>query len=200
MVEKRGIEPRSTPCKGVVIPLYYFPKNGPLFTLGGPHQMFGSSAWNRTRLSQINSLLPHLAAPEELIGRSSWIRTNDLLLPKQTHYQAVLYSVQNITYTNCLASHHGFEPRPRVLETHMLPLTPVTNNIGGPTGNRTPNAGVTGQNYYRLTTGPNFGREGGIRTHGTFPFVGFQDRCIQPGSATSPILLVVMGGIEPPTA
>ena len=36
----------------------------------------------------------------------------------------------------------------------MLPLTPVTNNIGGPTGNRTPNAGVTGQNYYRLTTGP----------------------------------------------
>ena len=52
--------------------------------------MFGSSAWNRTRLSQINSLLPHLAAPEELIGLSGRTRTYDPLLPKQMRYQTAL--------------------------------------------------------------------------------------------------------------
>ena len=31
-----------------------------------------------------------------------------------------------------------------------------------------------------------FGGEGGIRTPGTFPYVGFQDRCNKPDSATSP--------------
>ena len=30
------------------------------------------------------------------------------------------------------------------------------------------------------------GGEGEIRTHGTLRYDGFQDRCIQPGSATSP--------------
>ena len=33
--------------------------------------------------------------------------------------------------------------------------------------------------------------EGGIRTPGTFRYVGFQDRCNKPGSATSPYLMTM---------
>ena len=53
MVEVKGIEPLTLPCKGSVFPLALNPQN----------------------------------------GRSSRIRTYDLSLPKRTHSQTVLYSV-----------------------------------------------------------------------------------------------------------
>ncbi len=40
--------------------------------------------------------------------------------------------------------------------------------------------------FDKIKVGPN-GGEGGIRTLGDLRHVGFQDRCIKPDSATSPV-------------
>ena len=56
-----------------------------------------------------------------------------------------------------LASRQGFEPRPTVLETDMLPLHQRdTNNFGGPEGNRTPTRGLQSHCAPIITTSPNF--------------------------------------------
>lgn len=48
----------------------------------------------------------------------------------------------------------------------------------------------------QLMNSRGYGGRGGIRTHETFRFAGFQDQCLQPDSATLP-LMVDEVGVEP---
>ena len=76
------------------------------------------------------------------------------------YYHNVYYTTHLIIFTIIvvnMASRQGIEPRPRTLEILVLPLH--QRELGG---------------------------SGEIRTHGTFLFVCFQDRCNKPDSATLP--------------
>ena len=76
-------------------------------------------------------------------------------------------------------------PRPNHSATHAHNLA---ESIGFEPMRRFRNDSLANCSFNHSGNSPNFGGSGEIRTHGTFLFVCFQDRCNKPGSATLPLI------------
>ena len=109
---------------------------------------------------------------KSLYGQGGWNRTSTSKIQAS--------STTTILHPDYLASPHGLEPRPRVLETRMLPLHYGDINFGGPSGSRTPYSYVQGRCVPKYTNSPKFGGEYRIRTYESFPIFCLANRRNKP--------------------